>query len=194
MIKVLVLMFIFGVAMTQPDLFAASKVEVSDGYPYITQFYVDNGQVFDVGPLDKQPLDKTPYLAFKYKFLSDDQLHHRVDVDTTFHYNGESNNWGKTSLFYECDNCPSYNNSPPFTWYFKAPDWDIHGQTGRWNVTTSWAVDGVYDPAYRFYNFDVTSPTVTPEPASIVLFGLGAGVLALTGKRKRASHSPNRKR
>ncbi len=184
--KVCTLMVLLIIASAQPVAFASASVEVSDGYPYITQFYAENGKIFDVGPLEELPPDKTPYLAFQYKFLVNDSLHHRVDVDTTFHYNGEPNNWGQTSLFFECDNCTTYND-PTFTWYFKAPDWDIHGQTGRWNVTSSWAVDGVYDPAYRFYNFTVTPATVTPEPASMALFGLGAGALALARRRKKTS-------
>ena len=74
--------------------------------------------------------------------------------------------------------------------FFTPPNWDTIKEPGLWAIDSSYELRPLFNPSEltafggSSTDFTVTGPTVTPEPVSMALFGLGAGALALS-RRKR---------
>lgn len=67
--------------------------------------------------------------------------------------------------------------------------WDTFKEVGDWHINANylWVIPGSgASNDFKSQNDKVLNFSVTPEPASMALFGLGAGALALTRRRKRA--------
>lgn len=76
--------------------------------------------------------------------------------------------------------------------FFFTPDnWDTIKQVGLWTIDSSYELRPLINPSEltafggSSTQFTIITPTVTPEPASMALFGLGAGALGLTRRFRK---------
>ena len=123
--------------------------------------------------------DETPF-AF-IRFDSDD-LNLCKDLDLAYRFKFEGagpSHW--TSDTYDLDGATGLLN-----YWQSLSNWDSIKQVGHWEVKAFWN-----NPSGSYGNeafcFTVNGPTVTPEPVSMALFGLGAGALGLTRLRRKKS-------
>ena len=74
--------------------------------------------------------------------------------------------------------------------FYTPPDWTSIRQLGLWTIESSYELRPQFTPGELTAfgegstQFTVSAPTVTPEPATMVLFGLGGAALALARKRR----------
>ena len=176
---------IFVLALSVNPAFSAD-LDTLNGTPYLTKnshFVFDPlTHVEDDGPIDLFQWDEKPEYRFDYKLsgISDFNSHEfLINTTWTFLGNGtELSSQGSGS----CTGCSGDIFS--YGWW-NFPNWSVNRQPGDWTANLDWNIDGGATEFNQTFGFQITGPTVTPEPTSMLLFGLGAGALALARRRKK---------
>lgn len=150
-------------------LFAASSAWAVNADPTAGPYTTDNNSTVEKNVFT---LDETPFAYIQ--FNSDDlNLTKDLELDYRFKHGGTgSTYWQSVS-----ENLAGATGL--LNYWNTLAEWDTVKQTGTWEIKTFWN-----NPSGSTGNQTYTF-TVTPEPASMALFGLGAGLLGLAGFRRK---------
>ncbi len=143
----------------------------NDPYPHFVRH--------DDGPMTAFEWDQKPEYILHYTLSGiTDFDRHDYDLNSTWTYLGDGDQYfGQNSGW--CIGC----NGGDTTSWGTIPDWANNRAAGFWTVDLTWNMDGGSPEFTDQLAFQISSPTVTPEPASMALFGLGG--IALAAKRFR---------
>ncbi len=175
---------LFTSVLTASPLFAAVEMDFIDNFTTSDSFNTGSGPANPFGnpqPKNSFDLSENPYLYLEtpQNNFADPFALNATTLSKWYFGGAEKYSVGG----------PGDLNQNEF--FFTPNNWDSIKQVGLWTIDSSYELHPLLNPGEltafggSVATFSVTSPTVTPEPISMALFGLGAGVLALTRRRKK---------
>lgn len=151
-------------------LFVSTSAFAENTDPVLGPYTTDNNSAVEKTTFG---WNETP---FTYLQFNSDNLNLNKDLglDYRFKFNGTG------STYWETRTETLTGETGLLDYWQSLTNWDSVKQVGTWEVKTFWHNPGASN-GNSTYSFNV----VTPEPISMALFGLGAGVLGLAGIRRR---------